>query len=160
MFVRIKEWCFNIAMMGGIGAWYGGGFVASLVAFPVLFFFKMVSALHQGVYPLLCIAFMFLIILVIHGALHFQTDKDASYIIIDRILGLFVAFLGISLNLKFFIVGFLLFHFIGIFRPFIFNRIGSIDLRTLPGFLGIVVGDLIAGVSVNFFFRIVLWLAP
>ena len=47
MFVRIKEWCFNIAMMGGIGAWYGGGFVASLVAFPVLFFFKMVSALQM-----------------------------------------------------------------------------------------------------------------
>ena len=146
-------------MLGGIGAWTGGGFISSLAAIPLLIFARLISVMHQDAALIFCLAVIFAIILIIHGALHFQTDKDSSYLVLDRVLGFFIAFLGIQLTLKFFFAGFVIFHLVGVLRPFIFNRIGPLDLRTLPGVLGVITGDILAGAVVNIFLRLVLWLA-
>lgn len=159
MFSRIKEWCFYIATLGPIGSWSGGGLVSSLVAIPLLMVARFISALHQDAAFLFCLGTIVSMVVIIHGALHFQSNKDASYLVLDRVLGFFIAFLGMSLTIKFFFAGFIIFHTVGIVRPLIFNKIGPLDLRSLPGVFGIITGDLIAGVAVNLFLRFVVWLA-
>lgn len=155
----IRGRCFYLATLGGFGKLRIGGFLASLGALPALFIFKALSFLHPNFFLLASIIFIAALIFVLQGALYFHSEQQTSIIVLDKTLGTFLIFLGTPLTLKFILVGLLLFHGCIFFRPIFINRVGAIDFRYLPGVFSIIAGDVIYGILINGFFKMVVWLA-
>lgn len=155
----IRARCFYLATLGGLGKLRLGGLLASLMALPVLFIFKMMSFLHPHFFMIMASIFIVFLIIVLQGALFFHSNQQTSIIVLDKMLGTFLIFLGTPLTFKFIIVGFFLFHGCILFRPIFINRVGAVDFRYLPGVFSIIAGDVIYGISINIFFKMVVWLA-
>ena len=159
MFTRIKELCFVISTYGNIGEWRTGGFVASLFAVPCIYLLRVLFHFKLSFFYTIVFVLAALGILIIQGALYFITDKDPSVIMLDKTLGFALVFFGIAFNIKLIITGFFLFHFLNFIGPLLFSRLWKIELNQLPGALGIVASDIIAGTVINIFFRLIWWLA-
>lgn len=159
MVEKIKKICFDIATLGGIGEIPAGGLVATLVSVPLLFILKAFSWLGPTFFALLVILITVFVLSVIHLALHYQTDKDSSVIVIDRLFGCLIVFLSIPISIKVLVIGFLLFNFFNFLSPFLWYKLGNINLEELPGVLGIIASDLVVGVVLNILFRLILWIA-
>ncbi|MBY0352780.1 phosphatidylglycerophosphatase A [Candidatus Babeliales bacterium] len=157
--VKFKEICFAAATFGVVGNWRFGYLVAMLGTIPFLYFLRSLYWFNQQLFVYFLIALFAAIVVVLQSALQYPTDKDPSCIVLDRALGFMIVFLGIPLNLKFLIVGFILFHAANFFQPIVWYQVVHKNLERLPGFLGVVASDVLAGVSVNFFFRFILWMS-
>jgi phosphatidylglycerophosphatase A len=79
---------------------------------------------------------------------------DPGCIVIDEIAGMAVTLIGLPFNPTTVAAGFILFRILDILKPF---PIRVIDKR-LPGGLGIVADDVIAGIFSNFLLRILLFI--
>jgi len=80
--------------------------------------------------------------------------KDASRIVIDEFAGMLVAVLFLEKTLTIYIAAFILFRILDILKPFPAARAESI-----PGGLGIVADDIVAGIYANALVRIMLLVA-
>jgi len=84
------------------------------------------------------------VFLVLWGALAYERitdpDPDPQYIVIDEVCGIFVTFMLIPLTWSSAILGFLLFRFFDVFKPFPVR-----SLERIPRFWGIMADDLGAG---------------
>ncbi|MFW5860993.1 MAG: phosphatidylglycerophosphatase A [Spirochaetota bacterium] len=79
----------------------------------------------------------------------FFGKKDASEIVIDEIIGFWIAMLFLPYNWVMVLMAFVLFRFFDIMKPFPINR-----LQKLRGGVGIMVDDIVAGIYTN----IILWM--
>jgi phosphatidylglycerophosphatase A len=77
-------------------------------------------------------------------------DKDPRFVVIDEVFGQFLCFLWVPVLSFFWIFGFALFRFFDIVKPF-----PAKQCERLPGGLGIVMDDLVAGLYAG----LILWLA-
>ena len=75
--------------------------------------------------------------------------KDPSVVIIDEIVGCWVALLAISPRLTLLLFAFALFRLFDIWKPFPADRVES-----LPGGWGIMLDDLVAGIYANLSVRL------
>jgi phosphatidylglycerophosphatase A len=71
-------------------------------------------------------------------------SEDPREVIIDECAGQIVAFLFVPLNIKTLVLGFVLFRFFDIVKPFPVHR-----METLEGGLGITMDDVLAGILAN-----------
>lgn len=71
---------------------------------------------------------------------------DPKEVVVDELIGMWITLLAAAPKLSIFIVGFLLFRFFDIWKPF---PIGWVD-RKVPGALGTILDDVIAGVFAYF----------
>ncbi|HRK62180.1 MAG TPA: phosphatidylglycerophosphatase A [Candidatus Omnitrophota bacterium] len=78
-------------------------------------------------------------------------SKDPSFFVLDEVCGIFVTFALVSINWSTAVAGFLLFRAFDIWKPFPARKFES-----LPGYWGIMMDDLMAGV----YAAVVLWLLP
>ena len=78
--------------------------------------------------------------------------KDEGKIVIDEIIGMFITFVGFSLSPIVIIIGFLLFRFFDIFKPFLIDR-----AQNLPGGWGVMADDVVAGIASNLLLQIILF---
>jgi phosphatidylglycerophosphatase A len=125
------------------GTW--GSFIAMLLAYPLM-------KLGPVPYMVICVLFLFYAIFAcefyeqIHGA------HDSSAVIIDEVIGYWIAVVWLPINLKTLLVGFALFRLFDIWKPLF---IGMID-RKVKGGVGTVVDDVAAGLVVNLILQYVL----
>ncbi len=75
--------------------------------------------------------------------------KDPSEIVIDEMAGIVVALFGLPLNVFSATAGFFIFRVLDIFKPFPIRFIE----RKLPGGVGIVMDDVVAGIYCNLLLR-------
>lgn len=78
-------------------------------------------------------------------------QKDPSCIVIDEVVGLWVTLMGTQSHGPMLLVGFLLFRFFDVLKPFPIRRVES-----LPKGWGIVLDDVLAGIYANLSLRILL----
>ncbi len=81
--------------------------------------------------------------------------KDPSAVIIDEVVGCWVALLGIPPHLAPILCAFALFRLFDIWKPFPADRVES-----LPGAWGIMLDDLVAGIYANLSVRLLNWSLP
>jgi len=79
--------------------------------------------------------------------------KDPGCIVVDEIAGMVVTLIGLPFNIATAVTGFILFRILDILKPF---PIRVLDQR-LPGGLGIVADDVVAGIFSNIIIRILLY---
>lgn len=125
------------------------GTVATAVAIPIyLLFFKL------GWIPYL-IGSLVLFLIGIQGANRLEEvmqQKDSRLIVIDEIVGYLVTMAFLPLNWIFVILGFFLFRFFDILKPY---PIRKLDLNpNLKGF-GVMIDDVLAGVYGNIILQVI-----
>lgn len=154
----IKEYSFRYATLWGLGERRFCSVLASFIAIPALIIAH--GCLWTHVYVFYFVLFLFIVtsIFSLVFSLLYVSDRDSSVIVLNRVLGVMLAFWGIPLTLKFIFIGFILFYasFFGL--PFLLNKFNIRRLDTLPSVFGILAPDLLAGFVVNLFLRFVLWM--
>jgi phosphatidylglycerophosphatase A len=79
--------------------------------------------------------------------------KDPSVVVIDEVVGMFVALFAVPLRIVDVLIAFLCFRLFDITKPFPLRR-----LEAQPGGWGIMLDDLVAGIYANVLVRVGLWL--
>ena len=111
----------------------------SALAIPIHFLLIQLSAEHYFT----ALGIIFVISVVTAGSAEKIIDrKDPGVIVIDEIIGMLITLIGAPNNILVWILGFLIFRFFDILKPF---PIRLID-RRVNGGIGIVMDDVLAGI--------------
>ncbi|WP_456395272.1 phosphatidylglycerophosphatase A family protein [Desulfurobacterium sp.] len=121
----------------------------SIVAAILLYFFWP----ENVVYQLTIIVVTFVLSVVSSQFLSEQLgDKDPDSVVIDEMIGMEIAMLGIKANFPTVVAALVIFRIIDIMKP------PPIKLfEKLSGGLGITVDDMVAGLYSNIFLRLLIW---
>tara|TARA_B100000945_G_scaffold88127_1_gene68580 strand:+ start:409 stop:876 length:468 start_codon:yes stop_codon:yes gene_type:complete len=106
----------------------------------IIFFFLSNTLLNELYFLLIIIVF---IIVGIWSSDFTATDndKDPSKVVIDEWVGMWITLLFLPNSFAWFLVGFLVFRYLDIFKPF-----GIKKIERIPGGLGIMMDDIVAGI--------------
>ncbi len=154
---KIRELSFNIATLGKLGEWRAGGLIASFFAFPLLLIFRLGGDFIQSFFWVLVGIFIIFYFLIIYFALTFISDRYPSDIVLDRIVGLCIAFAYVPLKWKLMFLGFVMFHIINFFRPFFFYKILEEKIERFSFSLKIFIGSILSGAICNIFLQLIVW---
>jgi len=117
-------------------------------------FYPALQVLSFASYNLLVPVIASLIaLLIISRALKFFTQKDPGLICLDEVVGMLVSMCLIPINFATVLIGFLLFRFFDILKPF-----GIKQIEQLQGAWGVLFDDFLAGVYANLSLRLIIWL--
>ena len=142
---------FILILATGFGVGYSPvapGTLGTLIAIPVYYFLSNISS---PIYEITLIGFFFLSVWTSENAEIFFGKKDDQRIVIDEIMGFLVTMLWVPKATLFIIIGFFLFRFFDILKPF---PIRSLEKR-LKGGYGVVLDDVLAGVYANIVLRLI-----
>ena len=123
---------------------YAPGTLASLVA--LIFGYYILIILKIKLFLLFVFIFVIISYLLCEAHIRLNNKKDPKEVVIDEFAGQFVALLGIidTSNISYLLTSLLLSFFL--FRFFDITKIGPIKkFEKLPGGLGIITDDLVAG---------------
>jgi phosphatidylglycerophosphatase A len=147
---RVKQ--FILFWATGFGVGYSPiapGTLGTLIAIPIYYF---LSGISSPLYEITLIGFLFLSVWISENAEIFFGKKDDQRIVIDEIVGFLITMLWVPKTLPFIIMGFFLFRFFDILKPFPIRRLE----KRLKGGFGVVLDDVMAGVYANIVLRLVL----
>ncbi|RJR50172.1 MAG: phosphatidylglycerophosphatase A [Desulfobacteraceae bacterium] len=133
--------CFGIGFLPG-----APGTAGSAVAVPLAIALDRLAIWQECAFlaALLCVAFW-----SCNRAWRAAGKNDPQWIVIDEVIGLLLTFLGLSLGMLDLLVGFVLFRFFDIVKPFPVGR-----MEALPGAKGILMDDVVAGMYANLCLRL------
>lgn len=125
--------------VGGIGYLPARGTLASLAAIPLIGLFSYCCGMTA--YKNVCIPVLLVIAnRLITVYMQDSTEKDPQEIVLDEVVGMFIALSGFAFTVPHVIVGFCLFRFFDILKPWPISAI-----EKMPGASGILMDDVIAG---------------
>ena len=126
----------------GFGAGYlpkAPGTWGSLVALPLHFFLRQLAPNH---YALALTGIFFIAVITAGQAEKILDRKDPGVVVIDEVIGMLITLIAAPNNPLIWLLGFALFRFFDIFKPY---PIRLIDQRVNGG-MGIVLDDVLAGI--------------
>lgn len=156
---KLREYSFNFATLGGLGSWFGGGLISSALAFPLILVLRFFADMTPHFFYWLVASLFTFYVMVIFLAVGFISDRFPSEIVLDRIVGLTIAFWSIPIHWKLMVVGLLSFHLINFFRPFVFYKILEEKIEKFSFGLNIIVGSILSGIILNIFMRMAVWIS-
>ena len=142
---------FFLFLATGFGVGYSPvapGTLGTLIAIPVYYF---LSEIPSPLYEITLIGFFFLSVWVSENAERLFGKKDDQRIVIDEIIGFLITMLWVPKTIRFIIIGFFLFRFFDILKPFPIRRLE----KRLKGGFGVVLDDVAAGVYANIVLRLI-----
>jgi phosphatidylglycerophosphatase A len=116
---------------------YAPGTYGSVLACILLYFFSSVFT-----HPIFVLIFI-VVSLIVLNSLTLEVN-DPGYIIIDEVVGMFIAMTGQGITFLSLLAGFVLFRFFDIVKPYPIRRV-----EALPKGYGILADDIVAGVFAN-----------
>jgi phosphatidylglycerophosphatase A len=142
---------FFILLATGFGVGYSPiapGTLGTLVAIPIYYF---LSEIHFPLYEITLIGFFFLAVWVSEKTESISGKKDDPRIVIDEIMGFFITMLWMTKTSFFILIGFVLFRFFDILKPFPIRR-----FEKIKGGYGVVLDDVMAGIFANVILRLII----
>ena len=94
--------------------------------------------------------------MIINFALRVEQENVRETIVLDKVLGLIIAFLMVPLRWRVMIFGFVLFYIFNTIKIPTYYKIVS-KLEKLPWSLGVIIPDVLTGLCVNLFLQIMIW---
>lgn len=127
------------------------GTFGTIVAIPLCYVFSEVnlSLAVSGMLLLILVA-----IWIAQAAETILAKTDPGAIVIDEIAGMVVTLIGVPFHLTSVVSGFLIFRALDIAKPF---PIRTLE-RRLPGGIGVVLDDVVAGIYSNLLVRFILYI--
>ena len=154
---KIKQFCLSFATFGALGEWRLGGVVASLFAIPTMLFFRSVYWLSNIFFYWFVLFLAALVVVVVQAALLLDFEKAQRAAVLDKIVGVMISFIGVSLKWRVIIFGFILFHFLNTMQPFAYYRKIVRYIEKLPGIFGIFGAEILSGFLVNLSLHLIAW---
>lgn len=158
---KIRQYCLKVASFWGIGEWPFGSIIASLFAFIILTLGKAAFLISDSFGYLFYLLFFGISFLIVWLALNAISEKNASIIVLDKVVGTTIALSGIVLKAshwKLILIGFITFHVL-IFCRTVFLRYKFFrQIEELPGALGVFATDGVFSIGVNIVLRFIQWL--
>ena len=142
---------FFLILATGFGVGYSPiapGTLGTLIAIPVYYF---LSEIPSPLYEVTLIGFFFLSVWISENAETFFGRKDDPRIVIDEMIGFLITMLCVPKTTRFIIIGFFLFRFFDILKPF---PIRHLERRLKRGW-GVVLDDVMAGVYANILLHLI-----
>ena len=142
---------FFLLLATGFGVGYSPiapGTLGTLVAIPIYYF---LSEIPSALYEITLIGFFFLSVWISENAETSFGKKDDQRIVIDEIIGFLITMLWVRKTTRFIIIGFILFRFFDILKPFPIRRLE----KGLKGGYGVVLDDVAAGVYANIILHLI-----
>jgi phosphatidylglycerophosphatase A len=142
---------FILLLATGLGVGYSPlapGTLGTLVAIPVYYF---LSNIPSPLYEITLVGFLSLSVWVSGNAEIFFRKRDDQRIVIDEIMGFLITMLWVPKTVHFVIIGFFLFRFFDILKPFPIRRLE----KGFKGGFGVVLDDVAAGIYANIILNIV-----
>jgi phosphatidylglycerophosphatase A len=138
------------------GGWIGFSPVApgtfgSLAALPLCL---LISSMRIGPALIVVVALIMVSTWIAHAAEKIEAQKDPSQVVLDEICGMAIALFALPFTPFFIIGGFALFRVFDILKPF---PIQWVD-KKVPGGLGIMLDDIVAGIFANGVMRVGIYL--
>ena len=127
---------FFLLLATGFGVGYSPvapGTLGTLIAIPVYYF---LSAIPSPIYEITLIGFFFLSVWISENAEIFFGKKDDQRIVIDEMMGFLITMLWVPKTTRFIIIGFFLFRFFDILKPFPIRHLGEKIKGRIWGCLG------------------------
>jgi len=128
------------------------GTLGSLIGLPLCF---LLAGIQLPPAIILAVLFIGFAVWIAHAAEKTLKKKDPGCIVIDEVAGMVVTLIGLPFNLTTAVIGFIIFRILDILKPF---PIRTLD-KHLPGGIGIVADDVVAGIFANIFIRIFLYIS-
>jgi len=128
------------------------GTLGSLIGLPLCF---LLAGIQLPPAIILAVLFIGFAVWIAHAAEKTLKKKDPGCIVIDEVAGMVVTLIGLPFNLTTAVIGFIIFRILDILKPF---PIRTLDKR-LPGGIGIVADDVVAGIFANIFIRIFFYIS-
>ena len=142
---------FILLLATGFGVGYSPiapGTLGTLVAIPIYYFLSEISS---PLYEITLIGLFFLSVWISENAERLFAKKDDQRIVIDEIVGFLITMLWVRKTLPFIIIGFFLFRFFDILKPFPIRRLE----KGLKGGYGVVLDDVVAGIYANIVLQVI-----
>jgi phosphatidylglycerophosphatase A len=142
---------FIVMLATGFGVGYSPiapGTMGTLLSIPIYLF---LSQIPSPLYELTLLTFFFLASWISEQAQKYWATKDDQRIVIDEMMGFLITMLWIPRTIFFISMGFILFRFFDILKPFPIRRL---EKRWKGGF-GVVLDVVAAGVYVNIIIQII-----
>jgi phosphatidylglycerophosphatase A len=141
-----------------MGSGFGAGWLpvapgtwgAAVAVLPLFFFTKIdpsVFSTFQPFFTLVLTVFIVIFTWIGVKAVDFLQEEwgdDPKQVVIDEMIGVWIAILGLSLTVPNLILGFILFRFFDIAKP-----LGIRQLERIKGGWGVMLDDVLAGVYAN-----------
>jgi len=146
---------FILLLATGLGVGYSPvapGTLGTLIAIPVYYF---LSNILSPIYEITLVGFFFLSVWTSENAERFYGKKDDQKIVIDEIIGFLITMLWVPRTLLFVIIGFFLFRFFDILKPFPIRHLE----KGFKGGFGVVLDDVVAGVYGNIILHLIYLIA-
>lgn len=128
----------HVATLGSIGFLPASGTMATFVTLPIVAFFSFFSLPVRIV--IVSGAALLAYFIIDRACQQIPFVKDPPCIVLDEVIGFCVACLGAPTRMQPLLLGFVLFRFFDIVKP-----CGIARVQRLPGALGILADDIVAG---------------
>jgi phosphatidylglycerophosphatase A len=149
----MKHFILILATVFGVGySPVASGTLGTLVAIPVYYF---LSNIPSPIYEITLIGFFFFSVWISENGEIFFGKKDDKKIVIDEIMGFLITMLWVHKTVPFIIIGFFLFRFFDILKPFPIRRVET----KLKGGYGVVLDDVMAGIYANIVLQVICLIA-
>lgn len=137
-----------IATLGPIGYLQAPGTMGTISALPLAYGLSYLSLPWQAAIIIVasCVSYY-----IIREALKSFSTQDPSHIILDEVIGTLVTFFAIAYSPIAIFMGFVLFRLFDIFKP-----CGIRYFEKIPGSMGVLLDDVIAGIFANIILRLLL----
>ena len=142
---------FIILLATGFGVGYSPiapGTLGTLVAIPIYYFLSNISS---PIYEITLIGFFFLSVWISENAEISFGKKDDPRIVIDEMMGFLITMLWVPKTVRFIVIGFFVFRFFDILKPFPIRRLE----KKLKGGFGVVLDDVMAGIYANIILHLI-----
>ena len=140
----MQKFCKKITTLGPLGYLKGSGTWATVCALPLVWLVSSSISLS------FLVIFFFLWATVVSFPLF--TEEDPSEVVADEVIGFAVAMFGIGHAGWSYALGFILFRFFDITKI-----CGIRSVEKMPGVVGVVMDDVVAGFYTNLLLRLCLW---
>ncbi len=152
---------FSKVIASGLGTGYApvapgtAGSLLGIVVFYLLNFVSYKLDFHELLILVLnlvvIVGFLFLGVYAIKNV-HKEWEHDASKIVIDEIVGVWIAVIAIPLHWQYYLLGFVLFRFFDIIKPLFIRK-----LDNLKSDWSVILDDVLAGVYANIVIQLILY---
>lgn len=130
-----------------------GTITTLIIGVPLYLLFSQLSALG---YVIATVLFFIFSVYISHLGEIILQEKDSSKIVIDEFIGYLIAMMFIPQNWKTMVVAFLIERFIDIVKIYPANVVEE----KIPGGLGVVLDDVVAGIYTNLILHATFFFAP